>query len=220
MTAVKNAIVAIALLMATAFPAFADQSVPTKASMVNAILEVNGKLARNEAVRIVNAVFVNAQRYSLDPFLLFGLINQESRFRTTARSNYGAVGLMQVVPRFHRDKLSGRSPTNIETNVEVGSWILADCLDAAKGRINPALKCYSGGARNYTALLKAGHTLARKADILYRFENELPVTVISRFEDPRGFATSTSASPVTYASTPSTPATTSGWLFVESRRIY
>ncbi len=213
MAKLRTAILAIALLLATAFPAYADQIVPTKAAMVGAIMdETNNRIAKSEVVRIVNAVFINAQRFNLDPFLLFGLINQESKFRSTARSPYGAVGLMQVVPRFHRDKLKGRSPTNIETNVEVGSQVLADCLETHKS-LRKALNCYSGGARNYATKLKAGHTLARKADILYRFENELPVTVASRFEDPRGFAASVSVP--SYAVNAPAPSTT--YIFRDGR---
>lgn len=193
---VRKAILAIAMLLVASFPALADTQVTaSKAAMVSTILDTTkNKVSRGDASRITNAVFVNAQRYSLDPFLIFSIINQESKFRSTARSGYGAVGLMQVVPRFHRDKLAGRSPTHIETNIEVGTRVLSDCLDSNKGILRKALRCYSGNATNYAALIRNGHNLARKADVLYRFQNELPVQTVSRFDNPRGLPTSTSAS--------------------------
>ncbi|BAW19140.1 putative transglycosylase [Ralstonia phage RP31] len=206
---IKRAIVAIAMLMTIALPAFADEIVHSKAAMVNVVMDQsNNKVHKAEAVRIVNAVFSNAKKQGLDPLLIISLIKTESRFRTTARSSYGAQGLMQVVPRFHRDKLRGRSPTNIETNIEVGTQILSDCIDSNRGNLKRALqRCYSSNAKNYYAKLKAGHNEARKAEIQYRFENELPITVASRFENPKGYYP-VSASAATFAAAKEPPVAT------------
>lgn len=205
----RNAILAIAMLFSVALPAFADDQLHTKAAMVNMVMEdSNNKVSKPEAVRIVNAVFTNAQKQGIDPLLILSLIKQESKFRATARSSYGATGLMQIVPRYHRTKLRGRSPTNIETNVEVGTTILSDCIDANRGNLKRALqRCYSGNARNYYAKLKAGHTQAQKAEIKYRFENELPIIVASRFEDPKGYYSS-SVSVASYTAAMEPPVTT------------
>ena len=43
-------------------------------------------------------VLGNSQRYGADPAYVYGLIRQESRFVTVARSGVGASGLMQVMP--------------------------------------------------------------------------------------------------------------------------
>lgn len=218
MAKLKSAILAIALLLMAAFPAHAEPAY-TKAAMVQLITaETKNKVAPSEIVRIVNAVFREAQRYSLDPFLIFSLIKAESTYRSNARSSYGAVGLMQVVPRFHRDKLRGRNPANIETNIEVGTKVLVDCLDRYNGGLRPALRCYSGGARNYATKLKLGHATAKKADILYRFENELPITVVSKFEDPTAFATSVSASQ--YAASRPAPSSTTYIFVADGRSTY
>lgn len=200
----RSAILAIAMLMSMALPAFAADQFHTKAAMVNLVMESSDyQVQRPEAIRIVNAVFSNAEKQGLDPFLILSLIKQESKFRVNARSSYGARGLMQIVPRFHRDKLRGRSPVNIETNIEVGTQILADCLDNKRGNLRKALRSYSGSANNYYAKLKAGYTLAQKAEIKYRFENELPIVVASRFENPKGYySSSVSAATQTAAIVP------------------
>jgi soluble lytic murein transglycosylase-like protein len=203
MTNLKSVIAMVTVLLLSAF-AYADPS-PTEAAMAQLIVdETKHAVPPAEAAHIVDAVFTNAQRYSVDPFLIMAVMRQESRFKPNVRNRYGATGLMQIVPRFHRDKLKGRSPFNIDTNIQVGTQILADCLDDYKGKIHPALRCYSGNARNYAALLKAGHTLARKADLLYRFQNGYPLVDASRFENPRGTtATSVSAaSSVVFNPTP------------------
>ncbi len=157
--------------------------------------ETNNKVAARDIVRMVNAVFKEATRHSLDPFLLVSLVGIESRYQARAASKAGARGLMQVIPRWHRDKIKGRDIMNIETNIEVGSQILADCLDNNNGNLKKASRCYSGNAKNYVVKLKDGHNAAKKADVLYRFENELPLAVDTS-ESPVSISVSTEQLPL------------------------
>ncbi len=46
----------------------------------------------------LNAFFRAAKITALDPFFLFGLMRQESRFRETVVSPVGAIGLLQIMP--------------------------------------------------------------------------------------------------------------------------
>lgn len=195
-TCIQAAIMAIALLFATAFPAYAE-STPTKAAVVRMIskeTKTNG-VAMRDIVRIVNAAFSEAKKHSIDPFLIIALINTESKFRPWAKNKSGARGLTQVIPRWHRDKIKGRDIMHIETNIEVGTKVLVDCLNRNKGMKN-ALRCYSGGARNYAQKLRSGHTELREADIAYRLENDLPLVVVAKFDDPRKFSIPVSATPM------------------------
>jgi soluble lytic murein transglycosylase-like protein len=84
---------------------------------------------------------------NLDPALLLAVAETESGFNKSARSRVGASGLMQIMPRYHRAKLKGRSVWNVRDNIRVGAEILVEygILE------NPqkALKMYSGGARQY-----------------------------------------------------------------------
>jgi soluble lytic murein transglycosylase-like protein len=101
---------------------------------------------------IVDKVFRISREYSLDPMLVLAIISVESDFNEQAKSNHGAVGLMQVIPKFHREKLVGKDPMNPLVSIEVGSKILRDCM--AKKDIGKALKCYNGSDTNhYTKLV-------------------------------------------------------------------
>jgi soluble lytic murein transglycosylase-like protein len=83
----------------------------------------------------------------VDPLLLLAVIAVESRFDPAARSGYGARGLMQVVPRFHREKLveHGGEPALLDprVNVLVGTEILRDALRKS-GSLHAGLQRYAG----------------------------------------------------------------------------
>jgi soluble lytic murein transglycosylase-like protein len=184
----KAAIFAIVLLIAVAFPALAEIT-PSKAALVQMISEQpeSTNVKHNDIVRMVEAAFSEGKKQNIDPFLIISLMDTESKFHSSARSSEGARGLMQVIPRWHRDKIRGRNINHIETNIEVGTQVLADCLDRQNGNIKKALNCYSSNARNYVAKLKAGYLQARTADMLYRFKHDLPLAVMGKFEDPKNF---------------------------------
>lgn len=102
------------------------------------------------AHRIVGAAYREAQTIGAAPTLLLAVMAKESGFKPSAASSYGAVGLMQVVPRFHPEKLAkGEKLTNPETNIRVGTRVLGEYLSKAGGEIEPALERYSGQARQY-----------------------------------------------------------------------
>lgn len=144
-------------------------------------------------IQLAHEIAVNITKQSrlknIDPFLLLSLIKNESGFRTGVKSAYGAKGLMQVVPHWHKDKIGKRSITSVSTNIEVGTQVLSDCLDKQKGNIRKALHCYSGGASSYTEKLHKTYIEIRKHNTKFVFENELPHTVNSSFHKPRGFKT-------------------------------
>src|SRR5690606_32980625 len=47
----------------------------------------------------------SAREAELDPLLLVAMIAVESSFNPKAKSHAGALGLMQVIPRWHMDKI-------------------------------------------------------------------------------------------------------------------
>jgi soluble lytic murein transglycosylase-like protein len=107
---------------------------------------------------IVRTTFEVAQKYALPPGLLLAMMAKESSFDTSARSSYGALGLMQVVPRFHRDRLrsheTARSLHEPRTNIRVAAHILAEYL-VAHGDLDKALKKYSGSAKGYSRAVRS-----------------------------------------------------------------
>ena len=97
----------------------------------------------------VRMVYAKSQTNGLDPHFVLGMILQESQFNTRAKSFAGAAGLMQVIPRWHRDKIGKRNIYNPVVNVDVGVDVLVECIQRNKNNIRKAVSCYSGGANQY-----------------------------------------------------------------------
>jgi soluble lytic murein transglycosylase len=94
-----------------------------------------------------------AREIGLDPAYVYGLIRQESRFVTEARSGVGASGLMQVMPataRWTARKigLSNFRPGQIndrDTNIQIGTAYLKFALDDFEGSLPLAAAAYNAG---------------------------------------------------------------------------
>lgn len=134
-----------------------------------------GKTNQIDANLIVKLVYNESEKTKIDPLLIIAMISKESTFKKYAKSGYGAKGLMQVVPRWHHDKLKKRDPYNRIVNIEVGSKVLLDCLKKRNYNTNRALTCYSGGARNYQTYIQAKHKMLATEIVKARFINELPI---------------------------------------------
>jgi soluble lytic murein transglycosylase-like protein len=96
-----------------------------------------------------------SDRASVPPWVLAGLVRQESAWNPTARSPVGAVGLAQVLPETGAELVrAARLPrawtsrlTDPEVNLTLGALLLARWQRAAGGSLPVALACYNGGAR-------------------------------------------------------------------------
>jgi soluble lytic murein transglycosylase len=99
------------------------------------------------------AVLTQSRQIGLDPAYVYGLIRQESRFITDARSGVGASGLMQVMPRtaqwtakkigltgFTTQQLNDR-----DTNIAIGTGYLKLVLDDFAGSLPMAAAAYNAG---------------------------------------------------------------------------
>ena len=104
---------------------------------------VSGEATEN----LVTEAFRAARRTSLDPLLILAVMAVESSFNPIAESTYGAKGLMQVVPRFHLDKLAyhggAEAVLDPRINIRVGAEILSDYIRRAGG-LQPGLQLYAG----------------------------------------------------------------------------
>ena len=100
-------------------------------------------------------VFETAQQVGeerqIDPLLIVAIIGIESRFNPFAESAMGAQGLMQIIPRFHKDKLpkgksKGSKPLlDPVTNIQVGVRVLEDAIRRS-GSLIAGLQSYSGSS--------------------------------------------------------------------------
>lgn len=96
---------------------------------------------------LVGDSYLVGRETGVDPLLILAVVAVESSFNPIAQSNYGAKGLMQVVPRFHMDKLAdhGGEETLLEarTNIAVGTRILKDYIRRS-GSLESGLQMYAG----------------------------------------------------------------------------
>lgn len=94
-----------------------------------------------------------SREIGLDPAYVYGLIRQESRFVTDARSHVGASGLMQVMPataRWTANKIGMRGFTadqlnERDANIAIGTGYLKLVLDDFAGSMPMAAAAYNAG---------------------------------------------------------------------------
>lgn len=111
-------------------------------------------------------IFATAQEAGrelrMNPLLIIAVIGVESGFNPLSQSVVGAQGLMQVMPRFHQDKLpsdAGELPFfDPLTNVQVGAKVLKESI-RRNGGLEPGLQQFAGAindpARRYATKVLA-----------------------------------------------------------------
>jgi len=112
---------------------------------------------------MVDAAYVEAGRNGLDPLLIIAVIGVESRFNPIAQSELGALGLMQIIPRYHEDKFDaagGESMLDPRVNIQVGAAVLRDYIRRGGTEI-AGLQLYNGSLDDETSAY-AHRVLAEK----------------------------------------------------------
>ena len=114
-------------------------------------------------LRYETIVRAHARNYDLPPALLAAVIYTESKFDADARSDAGAVGLMQLLPDTARG-IAARTGgggfvesdlLDPEINVRYGSWYLRHLLDRYHD-VRTALAAYHAGQGNVDDWLRDG----------------------------------------------------------------
>jgi soluble lytic murein transglycosylase-like protein len=111
------------------------------------------RVATAATEELVGEAFAVGRETGVDPLLILAVISVESRFNPIAESDFGAKGLMQVVPRFHLDKLAHHggeeSVLDPRTNIKVGARILKEYIQRT-GTVEGALQMYAGALEDPT----------------------------------------------------------------------
>jgi soluble lytic murein transglycosylase-like protein len=92
-------------------------------------------------------IYKEAKKNNVRPELVAAVVQAESRFKPTARSGAGAVGLMQLVPRTGR-WMGARDLTNPQQNVAAGAKYLKYLNERFDGNETKVIAAYNAGEGN------------------------------------------------------------------------
>jgi soluble lytic murein transglycosylase-like protein len=105
------------------------------------------RVAQGPIAGFVATAYRAGTESKVDPLLILAVMAVESRYNPVAESTMGAKGLMQVIPKFHGDKLlehGGESALlDPHVNIQVGAQILREYLRRF-GETETALQMYAG----------------------------------------------------------------------------
>jgi soluble lytic murein transglycosylase-like protein len=126
----------------------ADSLSPSRLDALAGFVTRKYRVAEPATREFIRAAHREAVRHGLDPLLVVAVIAVESSFNPVAQSSAGAKGLMQVIPRFHADKIVTAGDGAILdplTNIAVGTRILKEYIRRA-GSEEEGLQLYNGSA--------------------------------------------------------------------------
>ena len=157
-------------------------------------------------------IHYEASRAGLDPQLVLGLIQIESRFRKYALSKSGARGYMQVMP-FWIEAIGNREDNlfHMRTNLRYGCTVLRHYIDLENGDLFLALGRYNGsrGKSKYpNSVLHAWHNQwAWTPSQVAKTETPSPATPTPASAPPPAALPPVTVAPVKPPPTPPVPAT-------------
>jgi peptidoglycan hydrolase-like protein with peptidoglycan-binding domain len=95
-----------------------------------------------------------AQVFGVNPLLVKSVIHVESKWNPNAKSDAGAIGLMQLMPNTARGL--GVNPYVPAENIKGGTKYLSQLLKQFNNNVDYALKAYNWGSGNMSSYLKTG----------------------------------------------------------------
>lgn len=123
------------------------------------------RVAQDAISGFVATAYRAGTEWKVDPLLILAVMAVESRYNPVAESTMGARGLMQVIPKFHGDKLLEHGGETAlldpQVNIQVGARILREYLRRF-GETETALQMY-GGAFDEPSSAYAFKVLAERA---------------------------------------------------------
>ena len=105
--------------------------------------------------RVDGLIRFYGNQHGVDPFLIYCLMSQESKFTSGATSPKGAMGLMQLMPGTAA-RYGVTNPYDVAQNIAGGTRYLKDLLKMFNGRVDLALAGYNAGEG---AVMKYGNTI-------------------------------------------------------------
>jgi len=99
------------------------------------------------AVPFGDLIHAKSKKYDVDPALVAAVIEQESKFRSRARSQVGAQGLMQLMPRTGR-WMGARNLYDPAQNVDAGVKYIKYLSVKYDGNLRKTIAAYNAGEGN------------------------------------------------------------------------
>ena len=123
----------------------------------NYIVNKYKNISNTDARNIVKTSYQYAQKRNLEHTLVLAIIEGESNFNKSIKSSANAVGLMQVIPKYHQETIKkavnentttkSNSIYDIENNIASGTNIIRQYINKYKN-IPIALQAYRGQHNN------------------------------------------------------------------------
>jgi hypothetical protein len=129
---------------AAAAPLEAVAEAPKKLTMMTEQVQEN--FFRSE-VPFGSIIYKEAKKNNVRPELVAAVVQAESRFKPTARSGAGAVGLMQLVPKTGR-WMGARNLTDPAQNIAAGTKYLKYLSERFDGNETKMIAAYNAGEGN------------------------------------------------------------------------
>ncbi len=105
------------------------------------------KVSHKAVRKIVDISFEAGEKFEVDPYVIIAVMAIESSFNPFAESSAGALGLMQVMPKVHKEKFEKYggldNSIDVKVNIYVGTEILKNYL-LRYGNFQRALRAYVG----------------------------------------------------------------------------
>lgn len=102
-----------------------------------------GKLPKNVAAQYVQWIFESSRKHNVDPVLVLSVMSVESRFDASAVSGANAIGLLQIIHFWHKEKTTQANLFLPKNNIDVGVRILAEYMKRSKTETEALLR-YNG----------------------------------------------------------------------------
>ena len=131
----------------TVSPAVVAQVVTEAPKALAAITDQAREAFFKKEIPFGSIIYSEAMKNDLPPELVAAVVHTESRFVPTARSQAGAIGLMQLVPRTGR-WLGARNLTDPAENITAGAKYLRYLTDRFGGNTQNAIAAYNAGEGN------------------------------------------------------------------------
>jgi soluble lytic murein transglycosylase-like protein len=105
------------------------------------------RVADEVVAEFVDTAYQAGTDYSIDPLIVLAVMATESRYNPIAESVVGAKGLMQIIAKFHPEKLASHGGAQAlfepQVNIRVGTQILRE-YHRRYGDLETALQMYAG----------------------------------------------------------------------------